>query len=302
VQETNDKIRQWIELGGQVTDHSRSGAETQKGDCRMWAPHQSEWWPDLDAREERTSWAGSALYVGGFVLSDSSERIFRAIGADYIRDAWRHLGDVLNRHEMRADDLSWGLMHPGVTALEDQAQRWRDPCRWLGWTSCDLYGFDANPRWKALDAELSAQSPQLRCAMTWRSHRWRISGDEIGLGLRLFEAVGLDDLTVWNPSFIFEVPRDESEPWICAAAAIRDDDQQRLDQSLAEAERTYTAIGYRIVVLGFHGYASAWAPALRFPSLPEPVPSDFSIDLTPGPPANVATAERRSGWWWWQRD
>ena len=86
------------------------------------------------------------------------------------------------------------------------------------------------------------------------------------MGLRLFEAMTTDDITVWSPSNIFAVPRDESEPWIRAAVAIRDVDQRRLDQALAEAGRIYSPIGYRVVVRGYQAYAAAWGSRVGTPA------------------------------------
>ncbi len=248
----------------------------------MWAEHNSGLWPDLDAREHSGFGAGH-LYVGGFVFTDPPESVFRSVGEDYVRDAWSHVSEVLDRQGMAANDLSWGAMHPGVTVVAGGGREWRDPGRYLGWTSLLLYGFDADARWGAVDEELSRHSPQLRCAVTWRSHQWSIAGDEIALGLRLFEAMTTDDITVWSPSNIFAVPRDESESWIRAAAAIRDGDQWRLDRALAEAGRIYSPIGYRIVVRGFRAYAAAWAPGLQFPPVPDSAPPGDS-GPAPGPP------------------
>jgi hypothetical protein len=232
----------------------------------MWASHHSDLWPDLDAREEPTV-VGRRLDVGGFVFSDRPEAIFRSIGADYVRDAWHHLGDVLGRHEVPGDDLSWGMMHPGETSVEGVGAE--DPGRYVGWTSPRLAAFDADPRWGAVDAALGRGSPPLRSAVTWRSLRWRIGGGEVALGLRLFEAWATDEYTEWSPSVVFSVPRDDSEPWVRAAAAIRDGDQRLLDRALAAAEQVYSAIGYRIVVRGYRAYADGWGLGLRFPALPE---------------------------------
>ena len=247
----------------------------------MWAEHNSGLWPDLDAREQ--SRYGGRLYAGGFVFSDPPEAVFRGIGEDYVRDAWSHVCQVLGRHRMSVVDLSWGAMHPGVTMVAGGGGDWRDPGRYLGWTSWLLNKFDEDARWGAVDEELRHRSPQLRCAVTCRSHQWRIAGDEIALGLRLFEAVATDDITAWNPSHIFEVLRDESEPWIRAAVAIRDVDQRRLDQALAEAGRIYSPIGYRVVVRGYRAYAAYWASGLEFPPVPDSVPPQPPPRPTPSP-------------------
>ena len=232
----------------------------------VWAAHHANQWPDLDVWEEPAD-GGRRLDVGGFVFSDPPEEIFRGISATYLRDAWHWLGDVLVRHEITSDDLAWGMMHPGETVVT--GVRPDDPCRFIGWTSRDLDTFDTNTSWRLVDDELGRGSPPLRCAVTGRSLRWRIGGDDTVLGLRLFEALATDEYTDWNPQVVLSAARDESEPWVRIAVAIRENDQASLDRALAAAERTYSGTGFRIVVRGYQAYAAGWGLGLRFPCPPK---------------------------------
>ncbi|MBX9677760.1 MAG: hypothetical protein K2X38_03270 [Gemmataceae bacterium] len=220
----------------------------------------------MDAREEATD-IGRRLDVCGFVFSAPPDAIFRNIGPTYVRDAWQRLGQVLNRHGVAADDLSWGMMHPGETHI--RRLRNDEPCRFIGWTSRNLVEFDADARWGLVDAELGVGTPPLRSAVTWRSLRWQIGGEEVALGLRLFEALATDEYTDWSPHDILAGGRNLSEPWVRVAAALRDVSQTGLDSALAAAERSYSTLGYRIVLRGYQAFATGWGLALRFPDPPE---------------------------------
>jgi hypothetical protein len=229
----------------------------------MRASHHRDSWADLDARREPTD-VGRRLEVGGFVFGDPPDALFRGIDADYLRGAWYRLGAVLSRHGIQAGDLSWGCMHPGETYIPGEGRD--EPCRFIGWTSRELASFDADAAYGAVDEALSRGSPVLRCAVTWRSVKWRIAGDD-ALGLRLFEALATDEPSEWSPDVVLATERDESEPWVRAALAVRAGDQRLLDEALASAARAYTPVGYRMVVRGYQAYADGWGLGLQFPVL-----------------------------------
>lgn len=226
-----------------------------------WFEYRKYLWGAFESIQQAT--LGRRLDVGGFVLADPPEAIFCHIGRDYIKAAWDNLCVVLKQHGIVIPDLLWGTLHPGETWVTETHSS--DPCCYIGWTSQGIADLYEEPRWKVVDEALAACIPSLRCAFTWRSLQWRIPPEDIPFGIRLFEAYAIDEVTEWSPEVIFSVPRDLTEPWVRAAAAVRDRDQEALDGALAAAKTRYSPLGYRIVVHGFHGYASSWKLGLQFP-------------------------------------
>jgi hypothetical protein len=238
----------------------------------MWAPHNRDRWPDLDAREEPPD-VGRLLDVGGFIFANPFETILRSLAVSYLRDAWEHVSSVLARFHLVPNDLSWGCLHPGVTRIAGLEQR-AAPSDYVGWTSRDLQHFDLDSRYHAIDAELAQGQPALRCAASWRSLKWTIAPDEYALGLHLTEALATDEISDWAPAWVLEHAGGTSGAWVEIAQALDALDRDALDRALIQAHATYSPLGYRIVIRGFAwfihqpGMSLAMSLAMQFPEEP----------------------------------
>lgn len=141
----------------------------------------------------------------------------------------------------------------------------------MGWTSRDLKDFDLDSRDEAIDAELAAGQPALRCAVAWRSLKWTIAPDDEALGLRLIEALSTDGGADWAPDWILQHADTETGARIEIARALHALDQealdQALDQALAQAQATYSPLGYKVVLRGFASFLGqpGMNLAVRFP-------------------------------------
>jgi hypothetical protein len=207
--------------------------------------------------------------VGGFVLADPFEAILRSISASYLRTAWQRVSGVLTRSQLAPTDLSWGWLHPGTTRIAGLEQR-AAASDYVGWTSRDLKDFDLDSRFEAIDAELAAGQPTLRCAVAWRSLKWTIAPDDVALGLRLTEALATDSSTYWTPSWVLTHAKADDGAWVEIARALHTLDQDALDRALAQARVTYSRLGYQIVWRGFASviHRPGVDVAIRFPQAP----------------------------------
>lgn len=220
----------------------------------LFAGHRSDW-EELDLLAEPT--VGRSLPVGGFVFGDSFDVLLRHISEDYLRAAWERLSSVLEQNQIVVEDLSWGWIHPGETGLGVENLQPIDnsaPSDYLGWTSCELSEIWRTEQLHHLDEILKASVPLLRCTATWRSLKWRIAPDNFPLALKLIEALCTVEVSDWHPEVVLAGITDSPELWRRVALAIRDDNQQYLDRTVEEAKRSYTPLGFRILVLGYTGY------------------------------------------------
>jgi hypothetical protein len=208
-------------------------------------------WPELDAVVEPTD-VGRRLDIGGFVLNDPFERFLRQVSEGYLRAAWQRLDALLAKYQLAPADLSWGAPHPGETYIPNRPPD--APSDFIGWISRDLALFYNDPRYEALDTELRAGTPVLRCVATWRSHKWAIAPDNFRLALQLIEALCIDELSSWHPNVVLRDDSDASEPWLQIARAIREYDQQQLERAVSAARASYSEVGYRIVVRAYTAF------------------------------------------------
>lgn len=233
----------------------------------LFAGHRNDW-EELDFLAEPT--VGRSLPVGGFVFGDSFDVLLRQISENYLRAAWSRLSSVLEQNQIDVKDLSWGWMHPGETGFDDIGRVPKDdfvPSNYLGWTSCGLSEIWRTKQLHHLDEILKASVPSLRCTATWRSLKWRIAPDNFPLALKLIEALCTVDVPDWNPEVVLDGTTDPPELWRKVALAIRDDNQEYLDRTVEEAKRSYTSLGFRILVLGYTRYldGSRYIGTLRLP-------------------------------------
>ena len=217
----------------------------------MWSPLNRKRWPELDALQEPTD-IGRRLDVGGFVLNDPFDTFLRQVSETYLQSAWQRLDNILTRYQFTSTDLSWGAPHPGETYIADRTPD--SPSDFIGWTSRQLAQFNTDPRYEAMDTELRTGSPVIRCVVTWRSHKWAIAPDNFRLALQLIEALCTDELSSWDPNLVLYEKSSPTEPWLSIAHAIREHDQQQLEQAIATAKMLYSPIGYRIVIRAYSAF------------------------------------------------
>lgn len=202
-------------------------------------------WADLDPLEV-PAYAGRRLDAAGFVLGDPFDTVLRHLSPDYLRVAWKRLHPLLHRYGINPDDLSWGWLHDGetrITGLEQPA-----PSDFTGWTTLHLarFGFGDAPRLAQLDDELKAGTPALRCAIVWRSKKWRIAPDDIPLALHLIEALWTDEPSNWSPHVILWDQEQIMNLWRQASAAVVKGDMAEHDRYVAQARAAYTSLAYRL--------------------------------------------------------
>jgi hypothetical protein len=230
----------------------------------FWSMHHCGMWKDLDALQEPTT-VGRRLDVGGFILADSFEFFLTNISQAYLRDAWQRLSRILAQYDVRPNDLSWGMLHPGETYLPDHKAA--SPGDYVGWTSRELADFDDDIRYRQIDKELAKETPTIRCAVTWRSLKWAIDPDSYALALRLIEALDTDELTDWHPDFVLQDRPNPTEAWLKIAKAIQDQDQQQLDVAVNAAQASYSPLGYRMVIRAYTAHLAANYVPLQMPAL-----------------------------------
>jgi hypothetical protein len=233
----------------------------------LFADHRSDW-VELDSLAEPPG--GSSHPAGGFVFGDSFDVLLRQLSENYLRAAWSGLSSVLEQNQIAAEDLSWGWMHPGVTGFDDVDRAPGDsfaPGDYIGWTSCGLSEIWRTEQLYHLDEILKASVPPLRCTATYRSLKWRIAPDNFSLALKLIEALCTVDIPDWNPEVVLNGTTEPPELWRKMALAIRDDNQEYLDRTVEEAKRSYTSLGFRILVLGYTRYldGGGYTGTLRLP-------------------------------------
>lgn len=200
---------------------------------------------------EQPTDAGRRLDVGAFVLADAFEVLLRQISADYLGQTWNRVQRVLEENDIAADDLSLGWLHPSE-AWAPQVPV--EASSFTGWTSRRLVRFDLDARWSAIDRQLRAGAPALRCAVSWRSRKWSIQASDGIRAERLIEYLWTDESSEWDPAALLrahpEVP-DVDEPWLAVARAIRDEDESGLERAMGNASARYSPLGYRIIERGF---------------------------------------------------
>jgi hypothetical protein len=229
----------------------------------MWSYYYREWPADLlDLAEPH--YAGRRLDAGGFVLADPFDTILRNLSEPYLSQALQRALTIRDQYQLYATDLSWGWLHPGEANLPNilQDPPLHSPHHWIGWTSKELDKLYLDSRYEAIDEDLKNGYPALRCGVSWRSSKWRISPDDFTTALRLIEVYCTCEPSDWAPSIVLngwttrkpKAKRDLSEPWVKVALAIMHNDQRELDTALSEAQTVYTPLGYRIVVRGYGTY------------------------------------------------
>ena len=83
------------------------------------------------------------------------------------------------------------------------------------------------------------------------------------MALRLIEAICTDEISDWVPRFIVEDVRRPIGPWHQIAQAILDGDQWQLERAMEDARRSYSRLGYRIVIRGYAFYVATEPEAVR---------------------------------------
>lgn len=212
----------------------------------MWAYHNREEFKDLDHLE--VVGTGRRLDVGGFVFTDSFDVFLRNISEQYLSDAWSQLNSLLNYYQLSPHDLSWGMPHPGETAITGKERLYWEPHHYIGWTSEELFDFYLDEKFLLLDEALGKINPQLRCFATWRSLKWKIDPTNYRLALRLIEALCTDELSTWSPNIVLSEHKFSDLSWIKVIKAYSEGNQFNFDQACEEAEDVYSPIGYSIVM------------------------------------------------------
>lgn len=221
---------------------------------------------------EQSTTVGRRLDVVGFVLGDSFDIILRNISEDYLQSGWVRLSEILQRHDIRCDDLSWGWLHDGETGFynSDGIREPPRPTDYLGWTSCQLADLHPIGTFHHLDAELQLGSPSLRYAETWRSNKWNIAPQNYALALKLIEHICTEDLVNWTPRVLLENVEHPEELWHQIAKSLEEKSQHKLNMLIEEARQSYTPLGFRMMLRGFGYYLlfGVYEGELTLPQLP----------------------------------
>lgn len=221
---------------------------------------------------EQPTTVGRRLDVVGFVLGDSFDTILRNISEDYLRNSWIRLSEILKRHDIQCDDLSWGLLHNGENSLfnANGLQEPDRPTDYLGWTSCQLANLYPLWTFHHLGAELQTGSPSLRHTETWRALKWNIAPDDYPRALKLIEHICTADIVAWIPEVLLQKVEQPEELWHRIAKSFEEENQQKLDDLIEEARQSYTPLGFRLLLRGFGYYlwSEAYEGKLTWPELP----------------------------------
>jgi hypothetical protein len=207
--------------------------------------HREEF-KDLDFLEEPTI-VGRRLDVGAFVLTDSFDTFLKEISEQYLQKTWSQLTTILDRYQIDQSDLSWGWLHPGEIRVADVTED--APHHFIGWTSRLLADFDLDPRFWAVSEEVSYIIPNVRCAVTWRSLKWRIAPTDYKQALRLIEATCND--AGWSFHDLLSNNLNANSIWHQLAYAISEENQTKVASVLEEAKKTYSVSGYRMLISSF---------------------------------------------------
>lgn len=242
---------------------------------------------EMNRRDAETfsMYGDTSPVVGGVVLGNSFEEILRSLSADYLARAFNNLLPFLEELKVEVNDLGWGWMHPGHTALIDTPNRWF-PSDYLGWTSPMLTppGPPYDPREVELDARLRELSPSLRLTFTYRGGCWKIPPRDFHLGLRFIEWSCTEEVSDWYPNWVLQTDKqvsiwlpdsarpsyDDLDVWKRIALALRQNNQHQLDVILDAAQNTYSPDGYRLIYRGYRNCIErgCFPSELVWPNLP----------------------------------
>lgn len=220
--------------------------------------------------------------MDGFVFAEPFDDLLRRLSENYLSEVWSGLTTCLQRHDVDPSRLSWGSGHAGAYTHAAGSVDGGSPLGYFGWIMPTDRRGGGQSFWQMVDpfalSDLGAQIerdlqraglPLTIAGADIRSYVCRLVVDGVDLasippsdvkvGLDLVVEHCTESSADWAPS--------EYNPWLLGedacgriAQAIVRRDREAFFRALEEAKSSYSASGYRTVVLGFADNLLAWPP------------------------------------------